>query len=765
MKSQSIGKPVNRLEGYLKVTGQAKYAGEYNSKKLLFGYIVNSTVTKGKIKNIEETASRNLEGVIEIFTYINRPKLPWFDLLYVDMDAPPGSPFKPLYDEEIKYYSQPVALVVADTFEKARYAASLLTIEYDEEAFDTDLKNNLENTKDPQVGIAHLLKPLPPSPKGDFYEAYKKATYKASESFYHGAEHHNPLELFTTTTIYEGDDKLTIYDKTQGTTNCQLYIANVFGLRFKDVRVVSPFVGGGFGSGLRPQYQLFLCVMAALELKQNVRVTLDRKQMFTFGHRPQTFQSTQFGTDSDGKLTALRHKAVAETSRFEDYTEVVVNWGHMLYPAKHSLLEYKLVPLDLYSPLDMRAPGGSTGLHAVETTMDILAYQNNIDPLEFRLINYADKDESSGKPFSSKELKECYRQGAEKFGWSQRKPEVRSMKRGNRLVGQGMSSGIWDVIALPAKAKAIIGKKGDLTIECAVTDVGQGSYTIMSQIAADALGLSLDQVTFKYGDSDLPMSPIQGGSYTTGVVGSAIKAACESLRKKLLKKVKLIYKSPFLGVRYKDIAFENGRLYSKRNPDLSITFTEIIKENKGKPVKASKSNIPNAIILKQYTRAAHSAAFVEVEVDEQLGVVNVTRAVTAVAAGKIINPKTARSQILGGMTWGISKALREETMLDVNMGKFINTNLGEYHIPVHADIHDLDVIFVDEKDDIINELGSKGVGEIGLVSMAPAIANAVYHATGKRINKFPIQMDDLIDDVEIKIPSVLDNKIEENTYK
>ena len=755
MKTKTVGRPINRLEGQLKVTGQAKYAGDYNQKDLAYGYIVNSTITKGFIIKIEEEAAREVAGVIEIFTHDNRPKLPWFDLLYADMDAPPGSPFKPLYDNEIKCNGQPIALVVADTFEKARYAASLLIITYDEENFNTKLKNNLDTAKDPQVGIAHLLKPLPPSPKGDFFEAYEEASYTAEENFYHGAEHHNPLELFATTTIYKDKGSLTVYDKTQGTTNSRLYISNIFGLHFKDIQVVAPFVGGGFGSGLRPQYQLFLCVMAALELKRNVRVTMDRKQMFTFGHRPQTLQSTQFGTDAKGKLTALRHKAVAETSRFEDYTEVVVNWGHMLYPAKNSLLEYQLVPLDVFSPLDMRAPGGSTGLHAVEATMDVLAYKNGLDPLQFRLINYAEKDESSGKPFSSKELKECYRQGAEKFGWKQRDPKVRNTRRGNRLVGMGMSSGIWDVIALPAKAEARIDAHGHLTVTCAVTDVGQGTYTIMSQIAADALGLDIQNVTFKYGDSDLPMSPIQGGSYTTGVVGSAVRAACESLKKKLLKKAKLIYKSPFLGIRYKDVSFQNGSLYAKKDNDIHISFSEIIKANKDKPIKASKSNIPNVIKLKQYTRAAHSATFVEVEVDEQLGMVEVTRAVTAVAAGKIINPKTARSQIIGGMTWGISKALREETLLDTKLGKFMNVNLGEYHIPVHADIHELDVIFVEEKDDIINELGSKGVGEIGLASMSPAIANAIYHATGKRINHFPIKLDDLLDQNEKEFPSVL----------
>lgn len=535
-----------------------------------------------------------------------------------------------------------------------------------------------------------------------------------------------------------------IEGQTQGTSNCQVYIANVFGLHCKDVRVLSPFVGGAFGSGLRPQYQLFLCVMASLELKRNVRVTMDRKQMFTFGHRPQTVQTTRFGATSDGILTAIDHTAIAETSQFEDYTEVVVNWANILYPAKNTKLDYKLVPLDVYTPIDMRAPGGSTGMHAIEATMDELSYKLGIDPMELRLINYSERDVSEDKPFSSKELRECYLQGADKFRWHERNPDTRCTRRGNRLVGSVMSSGIWDVIGLPARAEAGIGKDGKLTVKSAVTDIGTGTYTVMTQIAADELGLGTEDVTFEYGDSKMPLSPIQGGSYTTGVVGSAIKAACSSLRNRMFTKAQMMNDSPFKTVRMEDVHFENGNIYLKVDEGVSVTFQQIIAQNKGKAIKTTKSNVPNIIELKKYTRAAHSASFVEVEVDKQLGIINVTRAVTAVAAGKIINPKTARSQILGGMIWGISKALREETLTDHRMGKYVNPNLGEYHIPVHADIHDLDVIFVDEKDDIINELGSKGVGEIGLASMAPAIANAIFHATGKRINKFPIHFDALL---------------------
>ncbi|HEX8357312.1 MAG TPA: xanthine dehydrogenase family protein molybdopterin-binding subunit, partial [Segetibacter sp.] len=481
-----------------------------------------------------------------------------------------------------------------------------------------------------------------------------------------------------------------------------------------------------------------------LQLKKPVRVTLDRHQMFSFGHRPPTVQHTRFGADADGKVNALYHSAFGETSRFEDYTEVVVNWANMLYPAKNALMEYKLVPLDVFTPLDMRAPGGSTGIHAIESTMDELSYKLGIDPLELRLINYTDVDVSTRRPYSSKELKQCYLQGAEKFGWSERSPEPRSMRRGNKLVGYGMASGIWETMTLPARAEAILTKEGKLQVNSAVTDIGTGTLTVMTQIAADELGLPLEDVTFSYGDSKMPFAPIQGGSFTVSTVGSAIKAAGKALRKKLLKKAKDIKDSPLKGADIEDVIFEGGSISLKNNPSAFVTFKHIIAANKGQVIKTTNTALPKPLKLKKYSRAAHSAAFVEVEVDEELGVINVTRALTVVAAGKIINPKTARSQVLGGMIWSLSKALREETITDYRMGKYMNQNLSEYHIPVHADIHEMDVIFVEEKDHIINELGSKGVGEIGLVGMPPAIANAVFHATGKRINEFPIHFDSLL---------------------
>ena len=735
-KPSSVGNAINRLEGKAKVTGTAKYAGEYNVPGLLYGYVVNSRITKGKILGIDTIKAKALDGVVEIFTHENRPKLAWLDLKYKDIDAPRGTAFKPLHDAEIKFNGQPIALVVAKDFETARYASTLVSVQYEEETFETCLEKNLDKARDRKSG--------PPKPTGDFEKEYEKSPVKDSAEYLHSIEHHNPIELFATTTIYEGDGKLTIYDKTQWTINNQVYVANVFGLHFKDVRVLAPFVGGAFGSGLRPQYQLFLCVLASLQLKRNVRVTLDRQQMFPFSHRPPTYQKTRVSANESGKITAMNHFAVSETSEYEDNIEDVVSWSHRLYPAPNTLFEHKLAPLSVHTPLDMRAPGASTGMHAIECTMDALAYKLNVDPLEFRLINYSEKDPSEDKPFTSKELKQCYERAAEKFGWSKRNPVPGSMRNGNKLIGYGMASGIWDAEQYPARVEAILNKEGRLEIHNATTDIGTGTLTVMTQIAADELGLSLEDVIFNYGDSKKPFSMAQGGSSTTASVGVAVVMAVKALKAKLLKKAKAISNSPLKKLKDEEVSFAEGKIILKADRSSLLSFREIIAANKGKAIKTTNLGKPHFLKLRKYSKATHSAAFVEVEIDKDLKTINVTRAVTAVAAGKIINPKTARSQILGAMVWSISKALREETILDENFGRYMNSNLGEYHIPVHADIHDLDVIFADEKDELINELGVKGVGEIGMIAMPAAIANAIFHATGKRINKLPIHFDELI---------------------
>ncbi len=741
MEKKYFGKPVNRADGQPKVTGEAKYAAEFNMPELLYGYVVNSTITRGSIKNILSEKAEAVQGVIKVFTHENRDGTAWLNLKYTDMDAPPGVPFRPLHSKKIQYNGQPVALVVAESFELARYAASLIEVEYDVESHETDLVNNLAEARKPKTGMASFLKPPPPKPKGDAEKAFEASSVKASGRFIHGMEHHNPMEMFASTVVYEKGGKIKIYDKTQGAVNSQLYVANVFGKRFRDVRVLSPYVGGAFGSGLRPQYQLFLAVMAAIDLKRSVRVSMNRHQMFTFGHRPATVQNTRFGSDAEGKIQSLYHDAIGETSRFEDYSETVVSLANMIYPCKNVKLSYQLVPLDVASPMDMRAPGGVTGMHPVECTIDELAHRAGIDPVQFRLLNYSNKDDSSGKPYSSKELKECFRQGAEKFGWEKRNPEPRSMKKDGNLIGWGMAVGMWEASQLPARAEAILGVDGKLILSSATADIGTGTYTIMAQIAAERMGMDIENVEFRLGDTDMPFAPIQGGSFTSATVGMAVNAACLGLQRKLLKQAKKIKPDTFGKLSTEELEFAGGLLRVTGTSDLSMSLTDIVASTGKNELKSRNTGLPNALKHRKYTRSAHSAVFVEVEVDEDFGTVKVSRMVSAIAAGKIINPKTARSQILGGMVWGISKALREESIMDHRFGRIMNASLAEYHIPVNADIHDLEVIFVKEEDTIVNDLQIKGIGEIGIVGVPPAIANAIFHATGKRIYDLPITLD------------------------
>ncbi|SFD88493.1 xanthine dehydrogenase family protein molybdopterin-binding subunit [Spirosoma endophyticum] len=747
--NKSVGKPISRVDGVEKVTGKAKYAAEFNVPDLAYGVVVSSAIAKGKIKSLDTSDALALDGVLQVFTHENRPKIAWFDISYNDQDAPPGSPFRPLYDATIKYSGQPIALVVAETFEVARYAATLIRADYEEATHETDLEANLHKARKPKSGIASLLKPPPPKPRGDFDKVYEEDPNKITGRYVHAAEHHNPMELFATTVVFEkggkdGKGKLTIYDKTQGVTNSSMYVSQVFNIPSDDIRVLSPYMGGGFGSGLRPQYQLFLSVLAARELKRSVRVSLTRQQMFTFGHRPATVQNVALGALEDGTLNALCHDATGETSQFEDYTEIVVSWGGMLYPPKNVTMEYKVVPLDVYSPLDMRAPGGVTGMHALEVAMDELAYNLGMDPLQLRLKNYTDIDHNEDRPFSSKELRECFRQGAERFGWSSRNPEPRSMKKDHNLIGWGMATGIWDANQMPSRAEAVLMVNGKLRVSCATADIGTGTYTIMTQIAADTLGMPMEDVLFKLGDTDLPFSLISGGSWTAASVGSAVQEACQAVGKSLLKLAKKMPASPFKGVKWEDIEFADSHLRLKSDQSVAVSLQTLVDQNGGKAVRESVTSLPNAFKQKDYTRSAHSAVFAEVMVDEDLGTVKVTRVVSAIAAGRILNPKTSRSQILGGMVWGISKALEEESAMDHNFGRFMNHSLAEYHVAVNADIHDLDVIFVEEHDDIVNPLGVKGLGEIGIVGMPAAIANAVFHATGRRVRDLPITLDKLL---------------------
>jgi xanthine dehydrogenase YagR molybdenum-binding subunit len=737
-----IGKPVSRVDGRLKVTGGAKYAAEFDAPGLVHGYIVSSTIARGRITRIDTTAALALPGVLQVFTHENRPNLAWFDRKWKDDDAPSGSPFRPLYDATIIHSLQPVALVVAESFELARYAARLVHVEYEAEPHRTDLHANRGDTFTPGKEKGGFEPP--PKPRGDADRALAEAEVKVDAEFTQATEHHNPMEMHASTVVYNEDGTLTVYDKTQGAQNSHTYICNVFGLSKSQVRVLSPFVGGAFGSGLRPQHQLFMAVMAATQLKRSVRVELSRPQMFSFGHRPETIQRVALGASRDGTLQALIHEAVQESSQNENYVEIVVNWSGQQYKCDNVRLDYKLSRLDVHTPLDQRAPGAATGVPALEIAMDELASKLGMDPVELRLKNYTEIDPNTGNPFSSKELRACFEQGAERFGWSRRDPKPRSMREGRQLIGWGMAAGVWDAMQGQAVARAVLGIDGKLVVGSATADIGTGTYTVMTQIAADVLGLPIEDVTFHLGDSSLPTAPIEGGSWTVSTVGSAVKAACDLVRARLAKLAAGMEGSPLAGAGADEIDFEDAHLLSRADPSRRVPITAVMRASGVLSIEEEARSIPYLAARSRHAFGTHSAIFAEVRVDEDLGTVQVTRVVSAVAAGRIINPKTARSQIMGAVVWGLGMALEEETLTDHALGRYMNHDLAEYHVPVNADVHDIDVIFVEEHDEMVNPLGAKGVGEIGIVGVPAAIANAIHHATGVRIRDLPITLDKVL---------------------
>ncbi|MFG6412282.1 xanthine dehydrogenase family protein molybdopterin-binding subunit [Roseateles sp. DC23W] len=733
----AIGTPTLRIDALAKVTGAARYAAEHGDRDVLHGVVVNTAAARGRIVRIDASRALALPGVIDVLSHLNRPPMRSLDLFYKDMTAPAGSPFKPLHDDEVFYSGQPVALVVAESLELARRAAALVEVEVDVVPHETGIHGGLVRARDPshfKVGYTP-----PPKPRGDADGALLAAAHTVDAEFYAGVEHHNPMEMHASTVIYGEDGHLTIYDKNQGSQNCRWLVSRVFGLSKDQVTVRNAFVGGAFGSGLRPQHNLVLATMAALKLKRSVRVVLTRQQMFTFGHRPETWQRVRLGADASGKLMAMIHEAAAETSRKEDYVEVVVNWSSQLYPCENARFSYQVVPLDQHSPMDMRAPGAAHGVHAIEVAMDELAHVAHIDPLELRRINYAYRDIEKDLPFSTKALSDCYDLGAQRFGWQRRAAQPRARTEGHEHVGWGMATGTWDALQMFARVRATLSHSGQLLLESAASDIGTGTYTAISQIAAAEMGLPLEAVTFRLGDSTLPVAPIEGGSAHIATVGSAVHGVCEKLKKELLKRAKAV-DGRFAGVRLADAVWRDGTLVCRRT-QAALPLGALVKANGEDRIEVQYLLLPNVLKQRKFVRAVHSAVFVEAKVDEALGTVRVTRVVIAVAAGRIVNPVTARSQIIGGVVWGISQALHEETLSDHKLGRFMNHSFAEYHIATNADVPEVEVLFVEEDDRIVSRFGAKGVGEIGIVGVAAVISNAIFHATGKRIRSTPMTPD------------------------
>jgi xanthine dehydrogenase YagR molybdenum-binding subunit len=728
-----IGTATSRVDGRAKVTGEAKYAGEFNVAGLVHGYVVESTIPKGRITGIDTSSALSIAGVIDVLTHRNRPPMADKDDAYKDEVAPEkGSPYRPLYDDRILFTGQPVALVLAEDWETARAAASQVRIEYQKEPHVTDLRA--------ERGRAFAID-VPEKPRGDAEKAFASAAVRHAAEYSIPSEHHNPMELFASTAIWE-DGQLTVYDKTQGVQNVQQYLCKVFKLQSDAVRVMSPYMGGGFGAGLRPQYQVVLAVLGASALKRPVRVMLTRAQMYALGYRPASIERLALGANSSGTLDSMQHEAIAVTSQFEEFARNDTGWGNLLYKSPSAKFEHKLVKLDLPTSCDMRAPGAATGVYALECAMDELAIALKTDPVQLRLQCYSDRHQGEDLPYTSKQLRECYRQGAAAFGWDKRNAEPRSMRDGSELVGWGMASGVWEALQMPATVRIVLMANGHAEVATAASDIGTGTYTIMAQVAADTLGLPIDNISVKLGDSTLPQCPVEGGSWIASSVCNAIANTAREVRSDLLGLAKRMKDSPLAHAGVDDVALMDGKIVNKHDASQSVSIASAMQSDNAERITREETNKPAED--KSHARNVHSAIFAEVKVDEEIGIIRVTRVVKAVAAGRILNLKTAHSQIMGGVVWGIGMALHEETLYDHRFGRVMNANIAEYHVPVNADIHDIEVIFVDEPDEKVNPLGIKGLGEIGIVGVAAAVANAVYHATGKRVRDLPITLDKVV---------------------
>ena len=726
-----LGKETTRVDGLAKVTGKAKYTAEFQIPNVSYGFIVLSTVAKGRITAIDTREAEQAGGVIRVFTHLNAGRLGPAPAAGA---APAWS--WPLQSDRVFFNGQPIALVVAESYEQARYAARLVKTTYQTESHNTDFSTVLDRAQpDPATAKG--------TPRGNPVAAMQAAAVKVEAEYRIPINHHNPIEPHAAIAFWQGD-QLTIFDKTQEVFGVQKHLAESLGVPAENIRVVSPFVGGAFGASLKPNYYPSLTAMAARELKRPVKVVYTRTQMFTgHGYRPNTIQKIALGADRNGKLTSMIHEAFHNTSSFEAFSDSTTGFTRQLYACPNLHAPLKVAATDLATPTWMRAPGAVSGMFALECAMDELAYTLKIDPMELRLVNYAEVDPESGKPFSSKALRECYRLGAEKFGWKKRKAEPRSMRDGRLLVGWGMASSVWGAMQMPASARVIFRADGTAGVTSATSDIGPGTYTVMTMIAAEFLGLRLDQVHFELGDTRQPKAPAQGGSWTTSSVGSAVRGAALAVVARLLDLANRDAASPLKGATVADVEMLDGRLRAKGDPSRSIDIAELMRRTGTSEIAETFDSTPSPERAK-YATLGHGAQFVEVKVDPDLGTIKVTRVIEVTACGKILNPLASHSQEIGGVVWGIGMALEEATEVDHRYGRIMNANLQHYHVPVNADIHSIETIFVEEDDTIVNPLGVKGMGELGMVGIPAAIANAVFHATGKRVRDLPITPEKLL---------------------
>ena len=724
-----------RYDGRLKVTGAAKYAAEFPVKDVTYGYIVQSTIPAGTVASIDDSAAAHASGVLAIITPFNAPKVT------------PNNNVNVLQDNRVHYNGQPIAVIVARTLPEAMHAATLLKISYNPTPARLDFDALIKDSRPPKRnGVAWEpgTSPLPPGAnrRGDAEAAFANAPVTIDQTYNTPIQNHNPMEPHATIASWEGG-KLKLYSSTQGITGERQNLVHAFGLQPDDVVVECPFVGGGFGTKGSVWSHVLLAAMAAKVVQRPVKISITREQMFgPVGSRPNTRQHIRLGADKNGKLLATHHDVHMYTSMFADFVEGSANQTNMLYSSETLSSNHRMVEMNLGMGTFQRAPGEATGTVGLEIALDELAEKLNMDPIQLRLANYAEEDPGSKLPWSSKHLRDCYADAAERFNWARRKPTPGQVREGNKLIGYGMATATYGAGRGTSNAIVRILPNGRVYVGCGTQDLGTGTYTIMAQAAAMALGIDPRYVDVEIGLSTLPRSGGSGGSTTAASVCPAVYAAALQVKQKLIELALNDSASPLHLASADQVSTRDGVLFTKSFPTKSEPFAAVLSRS-GAPLEATATAEPPK---DRSTFSAHSwgAVFAEVAVDADTRMVQVRRVVGTYDIGTLLNKKTGINQLQGGIVWGISFALHEEAHIDPIHGLAVNRNIAEYHVPVNADVGEIDVACLNIPDYRHNPLGSRGIGEIGITGAAAAVANAIYNATGKRVRDFPITLDKLL---------------------
>jgi xanthine dehydrogenase YagR molybdenum-binding subunit len=727
----------HRYDGRLKVTGAAKYAAEFPVKDLTYGYIVQSTIPSGSIASIDTAAASRASGILSILTPFNAPKVKAAGNVHL------------LQDTNVVYNGQPIALVVARSLPEAIHAATLLHVTYKPSPARLDFNALINESRPPKVrGVAWEpgTTPLPPgvTVRGDISASQAKAAVTIEQTYTTPIQNHNPMEPHATIAWWEGE-KLSVYDATQGITGVRQNLVNTFSLKPDDVHVQCPYVGGGFGTKGSVWPHTALAAMAARVVQRPVKISIGREQMYgPVGARPNTLQRIKLAASSDGKLLATQHDVLMYAAMYGDFVEGAANQTAFLYNSESLSTSHRMVDLNLGMGTWMRAPGEATGTVALEIALDELAEKLNMDPVQLRLVNYAETDPAHNRPWSSKHLRECYEQASERFRWSRRKAQPGQVREGNQLVGYGMATAVYGANRSPSSAVVRLLPNGRVYVGIGTQDLGTGTYTILAQTAAAALSMDPTLVEVQIGDSRLPRSGGSGGSTTAASVCPAVYEAAVQAALKVAQLAIADSASPHHGINTDELDTRDGFLISKSSPEKSEAITAIMARHGGAPIEATATTEIPPRGNGPFSSQSWGAVFAEVGVDVDTSMVQVRRVVATYDIGTLLNNKTGISQLQGGIVWGISMALEEETHIDPVHGRAVNANLGEYHVPVNADVGEIDVTVLNIPDYKFNPLGSRGIGEIGITGSAAAIANAIYNATGKRIRDFPITLDKLM---------------------